>query len=46
VYHLTLEPHTYFATHPPKLPDDDLAATMLDRIVERVSAEGLARYEV
>jgi putative oxygen-independent coproporphyrinogen III oxidase len=46
VYHLTLEPNTYFATHPPNLPDDDLAATMLDRIVERASAQGLARYEV
>jgi len=46
VYHLTLEPNTWFATHPPKLPDEDLAAMMLDRIVERASAEGLARYEV
>jgi putative oxygen-independent coproporphyrinogen III oxidase len=46
VYHLTLEPNTWFATHPPKLPDEDLAATMLDRIVERASADGLARYEV
>src|SRR5574343_1610092 len=25
VYHLTLEPNTYFAKHPPELPDDDTA---------------------
>ena len=46
VYHLTLEPNTYFASHPPELPDDDLAAQMLDLIVERTAAAGLARYEV
>ena len=46
IYHLTLEPNTYFARHPPALPDDDLAADMLDRIVERTSAAGLGRYEV
>ena len=47
VYHLTLEPNTVFATHPPpQLPDDDLAARMLDAIVERGAAAGLQRYEV
>ncbi|HMO48785.1 MAG TPA: radical SAM family heme chaperone HemW [Rubrivivax sp.] len=47
VYHLTLEPNTFFATHPPPgLPDDDLAARMLDLIVERTAAAGLQRYEV
>ena len=46
VYHLTLEPNTYFALHPPVLPDDDLASDMLDLIVERVTAAGLSRYEV
>jgi putative oxygen-independent coproporphyrinogen III oxidase len=46
VYHLTLEPNTYFASHPPALPDDDLASDMLDLIVERTGAAGLARYEV
>ena len=30
VYHLTLEPNTVFAHNPPALPDDDLAADMLD----------------
>ncbi len=46
VYHLTLEPNTFFATHPPALPDDDTASDMLDLIVERTAAHGLARYEV
>ena len=46
VYHLTLEPNTWFATHPPALPDDDTAAAMLDRLVERTSRAGLGRYEV
>ena len=46
IYHLTLEPNTFFARHPPPLPDDDTAAAMLDRIVERTAAARLARYEV
>jgi oxygen-independent coproporphyrinogen-3 oxidase len=46
IYHLTLEPNTWFATHPPKLPDDDLAADMLDLIAERTESRGLQRYEV
>ena len=46
VYHLTLEPNTLFARHPPALPDDDLASEMLDLIVQRTAAVGLARYEV
>lgn len=46
-YHLTLEPNTRFATQPPPgLPDDDTAAAMLDLVVERCAAAGLARYEV
>jgi oxygen-independent coproporphyrinogen-3 oxidase len=46
VYHLTLEPNTVFATHPPVLPDDDTASDMLDLICERTAAAGLQRYEV
>ena len=46
VYHLTLEPNTFFATHPPPLPDEDVAAQMLDLIAERTAAAGLQRYEV
>jgi len=46
VYHLTLEPNTYFAKFPPEVPDEDTAYAMLDRITERTAQAGLARYEV
>ena len=46
IYHLTLEPNTYFAKFPPPLPDDDLASDMLDALVESAGAAGLHRYEV
>jgi len=46
IYHLTLEPNTYFAKFPPKLPDDDDAYAMLDRITELTGAAGMDRYEV
>jgi oxygen-independent coproporphyrinogen-3 oxidase len=46
VYHLTLEPNTLFAKHPPVLPDDDLASDMLDLITQRTAGAGLERYEV
>jgi putative oxygen-independent coproporphyrinogen III oxidase len=47
VYHLTIEPNTLFASRPPQaLPDDDVAADMLDLITERTAQAGLQRYEV
>lgn len=46
IYHLTIEPNTYFAKYPPSLPEDDLACDMLDLISEQATAAGLARYEV
>ncbi len=46
VYHLTLEPNTYFAKFPPVLPDEDTAYAMLDLIIERTGQLGMARYEV
>ena len=46
IYHLTIEPNTLFAAAPPVLPDEDLASDMLDLIVQRTAAVGLARYEV
>ena len=46
IYHLTLEPNTYFAKYPPALPADDDAYAMLDLIIERTAAVGLNRYEV
>ncbi|MBC5765160.1 radical SAM family heme chaperone HemW [Ramlibacter albus] len=46
IYHLTIEPNTYFAKFPPKVPDDDSAYAMLDRITEMTEGAGLQRYEV
>lgn len=46
VYHLTIEPNTWFARFPPRLPDDDDAYAMLDRITEMTAGAGLDRYEV
>ena len=46
IYHLTIEPNTYFAKYPPVVPDDDLASDMLDLIVQTAGAAGLQRYEV
>ena len=46
IYHLSIEPNTVFATRPPVLPDADLASDMLDLVVARTAAAGLARYEV
>ncbi len=46
VYHLTLEPNTYFAKYPPTLPPEDEAWAMLDRITELTGEAGLERYEV
>ncbi|HCE27713.1 MAG TPA: oxygen-independent coproporphyrinogen III oxidase-like protein, partial [Comamonadaceae bacterium] len=46
VYHLTIEPNTYFAKHPPVVPPDDDAYAMLDRITEQTGQHGLQRYEI
>lgn len=46
IYHLTIEPNTYFAKFPPKVPEDDDAYAMLDRITEMTEGAGLSRYEV
>lgn len=46
IYHLTIEPNTVFAKHPPALPEDDDAFAMMDHITERTAAAGLGRYEV
>jgi oxygen-independent coproporphyrinogen-3 oxidase len=46
IYHLTVEPNTFFAKHPPVLPEDDDAYAMLDRITELTAAAGMDRYEV
>ncbi len=47
IYHLTVEPNTLFAKHPPSdLPVEDTAYDMLDRITEQTQAMGMQRYEV
>jgi oxygen-independent coproporphyrinogen-3 oxidase len=46
VYHLTIEPNTVFAKFPPKVPEDDIAYAMLDRITEMTGGAGMDRYEV
>ncbi len=44
-YHLTLEPNTPFAAHPPALPDDDLAADMQALVEDSLGAAGYEHYE-
>jgi putative oxygen-independent coproporphyrinogen III oxidase len=46
IYHLTIEANTWFAKHPPVVPDDDTAFDMLDLITAETERAGLARYEV
>jgi len=46
IYHLTIEPNTYFAKFPPAIPDQDTAYDMLDRITELTLQADLLRYEV
>ncbi len=46
IYHLTIEPNTWFAKYPPKVPEDDEAYAMLDILTERTGLAGLQRYEV
>ena len=46
IYHLTIEPNTYFAKYPPSIPEDDEAYAMLDQITAQTGAAGMQRYEV
>ena len=46
IYHLTIEPNTYFAKYPPVIPEDDTAYEMLDLITASTSTAGMSRYEV
>ena len=45
VYHLTLEPNTYFHRYPPALPDDDIAAEMQENVEGMLAAAGYRHYE-
>jgi oxygen-independent coproporphyrinogen-3 oxidase len=46
IYHLTIEPNTYFAKFPPVIPEEDTAYDMLDLITDMTGQAGLNRYEV
>ena len=46
IYHLTIEPNTYFAKFPPVVPEEDTAYDMLDRITAMPGAAGMQRYEI
>ncbi|NBX54579.1 MAG: oxygen-independent coproporphyrinogen III oxidase-like protein [Betaproteobacteria bacterium] len=46
IYHLTIEPNTWFERHPPALPAEDEAYDMLDMITQVTAEQGLSRYEV
>ena len=46
IYHLTIEPNTYFAKFPPQVPEEDTAYAMLDQITDMTASAGLQRYEV
>jgi putative oxygen-independent coproporphyrinogen III oxidase len=46
LYNLTLEPNTYFASHPPALPDDDTIAMMQEQLQAALVNAGYQRYEV
>lgn len=45
VYHLTLEPNTWFHRYPPPLPDDDTVADMQIALEAQLAAAGYAHYE-
>jgi oxygen-independent coproporphyrinogen-3 oxidase len=45
VYHLTIEPNTYFHSHPPVVPDDDVAAGMQESTERALAAAGYDHYE-
>ena len=45
-YQLTIEHGTVFAGRPPVLPEDDVAADMLDACAALLAAAGFARYEI
>ena len=45
-YNLTLEPNTYFATFPPKLPSEDEIDAIFEQNLALLEAAGYRRYEV
>jgi len=45
-YNLTLEPNTYFASFPPKLPSDDEIDAIFEQNLALLEAAGYRRYEI
>lgn len=45
VYHLTIEPNTYFHHHPPNVPDGDAAAQMQEIVEGMLADAGYDHYE-
>lgn len=45
-YNLTLEPNTYFANFPPKLPSDDEIDAIFEQNLDLLTKAGYIRYEV
>ncbi len=46
LYHLTIEPNTWFAKYPPPVPDDELCADMQAWIPIRLAQSGYQNYEI
>lgn len=46
LYNLTLEPNTYFANFPPKLPNEDEIDAIFEQNLALLNAAGYQRYEV
>ena len=45
-YNLTLEPNTYFANFPPKLPSEDKVDAIFEQSLDLLTKAGFKRYEV
>ena len=46
LYNLTLEPNTYFANFPPKLPNEDEIDAIFEQNLDLLTKAGYKRYEV
>jgi oxygen-independent coproporphyrinogen-3 oxidase len=46
LYNLTLEPNTYFANFPPKLPNEDEIDAIFEQSLDLLTKVGYKRYEV
>jgi oxygen-independent coproporphyrinogen-3 oxidase len=45
-YNLTLEPNTYFANFPPKLPSEDEVDAIFEQSLDLLTKAGFKRYEI